>query len=585
MVDTNVVTNGSVDYRGRIADKQTTGGWKASPFIIVNEVVERISFFAIAVNMVLYLVTEMHQPIPTAATHVNDWVGASYCLTILGAFLADAYLGRYRTIIIFTSIYALGMVLMTIAGSVDSLRPPPCTTKPCTPAQATTGQNIYLSIGLGLIALGTGGIKPCVSSFGADQFDEADPKEAERKYAFFNWFFFAINMGVILGLTVMVYMQQQKGWGWGYGIPTVFTLLSILILVSGHRFYRYKKPMGSAFTRFAQVIVASLRNHFNGVKVRPETKLYEAKTQESDIFGARKIPHTMQFRLLDKAAVITDPEEETTNRWKLCTVTQVEEFKCIVRVLPIWFSTIVFALCFAQNSTFFVTQARFTDRNLGSNFQIPPGSMPVFGSLFAVFLIPMYEKIAVPFLRKSTGHHRGITSLQRIGVGFFFSIFAFVSAALVERKRLNHTNPSTMSVFWLVPQFALFGVAEIFTYVGQLEFFYDEATDGTRSISSALFLAEIGVGSWLSTGYVKIVEHATGGIEKGWLRNNLNQSRLDLYYWLLTVINVVNFVIYLVVSYNYKGRDQHAGKRLNHECAIEMRGDHIDEREFRNVAL
>nr|GMD84788.1 protein NRT1/ PTR FAMILY 8.2-like [Ipomoea batatas] len=106
-----LVTNGCVDYKGRIADKLTTGGWKASPFIIVNEVAERLAFFAIAVNMVSYLVLEMHQKLPDAATHVTDWIGAAYVLTLLGAFLADAYLGRFRTIIIFSSIYVVVCII------------------------------------------------------------------------------------------------------------------------------------------------------------------------------------------------------------------------------------------------------------------------------------------------------------------------------------------------------------------------------------------------------------------------------------------------------------------------------------------
>lgn len=94
----------------------------------------------------------------------------------------------------------------------------------------------------------------------------------------------------------------------------------------------------------------------------------------------------------------------------------------------------------------------------------------------------------------------------------------------------------------------------MFTYVGQLEFFYDEATDGTRSLGSALFLSELGIGSWLSTAIVKIIERATGGEEKGWLRNNLNHSRLDYFYWLLAVISATNFLAYLVVAWKYKGK-------------------------------
>lgn len=129
------------------------------------------------------------------------------------------------------------------------------------------------------------------------------------------------------------------------------------------------------------------------------------------------------------------------------------------------------------------------------------------------------------------------------------------SAAVVEHKRRNHSNPETLSVFWLFPQYFLIGSAEVFAYVGQLEFFYDEATDGTRSISSAMFLSEIGIGSWLSTAIVKVIEQASGKEEQGWLRNDLNKSKLDYFYWILMGINGVNFVVYLYVARRYKGRD------------------------------
>lgn len=90
-------------------------------FMVVNEVAERLAFFAVAVNMVGYLVREMHQPFPDAATHVTDWIGAAYVLTLFGAFLADAYLGRFRTIIIFSVIYALVRIVSIHPGFFDPL--------------------------------------------------------------------------------------------------------------------------------------------------------------------------------------------------------------------------------------------------------------------------------------------------------------------------------------------------------------------------------------------------------------------------------------------------------------------------------
>ena len=164
--------------------------------------------------------------------------------------------------------------------------------------KATYGQSAFLYVALALIALGTGGIKPCVSSFGADQFDEADKAEVRKKYAFFNWFFFAINMGALLAITVLVYVQDEYGWELGFGLPAGAIVLSIVVLVVGIPFYRYQKPMGSPFTRFLQVFVAALRNHFKGVEVEGENYLYEVKTEESDILGARKLTHTSQYRFV-----------------------------------------------------------------------------------------------------------------------------------------------------------------------------------------------------------------------------------------------------------------------------------------------
>ncbi|KHN45891.1 Peptide transporter PTR5 [Glycine soja] len=384
-----LVSNRCVDLHGRIADKRTTGGWKASHFIIVNEVTERLAFFAIAVNMVAYLVFEMHQSLPDAATHVTDWIGAAYVLTLLGA---------YNILIISLQKY------------------------------------IYF----------------------------------QMKFSFLNWFFFAINMGAILGITPLVYIQDAAGFGWGFGIHAAAAICSIVILLAGLRYYRFKMPMGSPFTRFLQVMVASTMNHLNRVHLEnDQTRLYEVET-------TRKLPHTPQYRFFDTAAVMT-------NRWRICTVTQVEEFKSFIRVLPVWASTIALSVSYAQLSTFFLSQANIMDRTLGTHFKIPAGSVPVFSAI-TLILVPIYEKFIVPSLRNIIGHHRGVTSLQRMGVGLFVLIFAMASAALVERKRRDHKSLK-MSVFWLLPQFFLMGAAEVFTYVGQLEFFYDEATDGTRSFS------------------------------------------------------------------------------------------------------
>lgn len=182
--------------------------------------------------------------------------------------------------------------------------------------------------------------------------------------------------------------------------------------------------------------------------------------------------------------------------------------------------------------------------------------MQVFAVVNAFITVPVYEKYIVPVLQRKTNHHRGLTSLQRMGLGLFISIFALAAAAVVERMRRTHSNPSSLSVFWLVPQYFILGGAESFTYVGQLEFFYDEATDGMKSVCGALFLSEIGIGSWVNSALVKIVERTTGTGENGWLRDDLNESKLDYYYMILASVSAVNLFLYVWVARRYKGRHQ-----------------------------
>lgn len=118
-------------------------------------------------------------------------------------------------------------------------------------------------------------------------------KIVQMKFSFLNWFFFAINMGAILGITPLVYIQDAAGFGWGFGIHAAAAICSIVILLAGLRYYRFKMPMGSPFTRFLQVMVASTMNHLNRVHLEnDQTRLYEVET-------TRKLPHTPQYRFVN----------------------------------------------------------------------------------------------------------------------------------------------------------------------------------------------------------------------------------------------------------------------------------------------
>ncbi|OAP09137.1 PTR4 [Arabidopsis thaliana] len=249
--------DGSIDIHGNPPLKQTTGNWKACPFIFANECCERLAYYGIAKNLITYFTNELHETNVSAARHVMTWQGTCYITPLIGALIADAYWGRYWTIACFSAIYFTGMVALTLSASVPGLKPAECIGSLCPPA--TMVQSTVLFSGLYLIALGTGGIKPCVSSFGADQFDKTDPSERVRKASFFNWFYFTINIGAFVSSTVLVWIQENYGWELGFLIPTVFMGLATMSFFFGTPLYRFQKPRGSPITSVCQVLVAAYR--------------------------------------------------------------------------------------------------------------------------------------------------------------------------------------------------------------------------------------------------------------------------------------------------------------------------------------
>ncbi|KAF5750861.1 Peptide transporter 1 isoform 1 [Tripterygium wilfordii] len=562
MAEDDVYTNdGTVDFHGKPANKTKTGNWKACRFILGNECCERLAYYGMSTNLVNYLELRYNQGNATAANNVTNWSGTCYITPLIGAFLADAYLGRFWTIAGFVVFYILGMTLLTMSASVGALMPH-CDKDTCYP---TTMQSVVLFISLYMIALGTGGIKPCVSSFGADQFDETDEREKEKKSSFFNWFYFSINVGALIASSVLVWIQMNVGWGWGFGVPTAAMAIAIVFFFLGSRLYRHQKPGGSPLTRIFQVIVVSFKK-FNVKVPADKSLLYETADEEGSIEGSRKLEHTEELTFFDKAAVEeiqTDRIKGLANPWRLCTVTQVEELKSIIRLLPVWASGIVFATVYSQMSTMFVLQGNTMDQHMGPHFKIPSASLSIFDTISVLFWAPIYDLMIVPFVRRFTGHERGFTQLQRMGIGLVISIFAMIAAGVLEVIRLdivernNYYDLKTipMSIFWQVPQYFLIGCAEVFTFIGQLEFFYDQAPDAMRSLCSALSLTTVALGNYLSTLLVTIVTKITTRHGKlGWIPDNLNRGHLDYFYWLLAILSLLNFFVYLLIArrYTYK---------------------------------
>ncbi|KAL8236085.1 hypothetical protein R6Q59_017166 [Mikania micrantha] len=567
----NVLIEGKVDWKGRPAMKDKHGGMLAALPPLATFAFDNMANLALAVNLVTYFNEVMHYDIAESANHLTNFMGTNYILSIVMACLADAYVGRFRTVLIATFVECVGLALLTVQAHYPKLKPPLCNIfLPTSNCEKVSGRNaVLLFFAIYLLAIGGAGVKAALPSHGADQFDEKDPKEARQMSTFFNGLLLSLAVGGSVSLTCFVWVQDNKGFDRGFGLSLIAMFLGATVFMFGLPWYRIYIIQGSsAITEILQVYVAAIRNWKLKLPEDP-SELHEIPMDKEAALHQEFLPHRDVYRWLDKAAIRLDNQTESPGPWKLCRVTQVENAKIFLSMVPVFLCSIIMTLCLAQLQTFSVQQGVTMDIKLTNSFNMPPASLPIIPIAFILILIPIYDRILVPFIRKFTGIPTGITYLQRVGVGLILSSLSMAVAGIIEVKRKNvakHHNmldavpvlqPLPISVFWLSFQYFVFGVAESFTYVGLLEFFYSQAPKSIKSVSSCFLWSAMAIGYFMSSIMVKIVNHATKGVTEsgGWLvGNNINRNHLENFYYLLAALSLINFTFYLFVATRYKYR-------------------------------
>ncbi|XP_070050991.1 protein NRT1/ PTR FAMILY 4.3-like [Nicotiana tomentosiformis] len=580
-------TNSSVDWRGRPSNSIKHGGMKAAAFVLGLQGLEIMGIAAVGNNLITYVINEMHFSLSESANIVTNFIGTVFILSLLGGYLSDSYLASFWTLLIFAFVELSGFILLSVQAHLPQLKPPKCNNMLNTHdngdqlcAEAKGFKALIFFVALYLVALGSGCVKPNMISHGADQFNHQ--KQSKQLSRYFNAAYFAFSMGQLIALTLLVWVQTHSGMDVGFGVSAAAMALGLITLVAGTFFYRNKPPQGSIFTPIAQVLVAAFlnRKHISPSDTRMLHGTHTIKnvnpTMSHDNIGI--LLHTNRFRFLDKACIKVQDGNNTKkiSRWRLCTVTQVEQVKILISVIPIFACTIIFNTILAQLQTFSVQQGSTMNTKLTKNFHIPPASLQSIPYILLIFIVPLYDTFFVPFARKFTGHDSGITPLQRIGLGLFIATFSMVSAALMENKRrISAVNENkTISIFWITPQFLIFGISEMFTAVGLIEFFYKQSLKGMQSFLTAITYCSYSFGFYLSSLLVSLVNNITSNSSHGgWLSdNNLNKDRLDLFYWLLAVLSFLNFFNYLFWATWYS-KNQTSSATIQQDFNFKVVGD------------
>lgn len=239
-------------------------------------------------------------------------------------------------------------------------------------------------------------------------------------------------------------------------------------------------------------------------------------------------------------------------------------------------ATFIPSTMLAQISTLFVKQGTTLQRKIG-NFEIPPASLAAFVTISMLVCVVIYDRYFVKIMRRWTKNPRGITLLQRMGIGLVLHIIIMVIASMTEMYRLRVAKDHglvesggrvPLTIFILLPQFVLMGTADAFLEVAKIEFFYDQAPEMMKSLGTSYSMTSLGVGNFISSFLLSTVSHITR--EHGrheWILNNLNASHLDYYYAFFAILNFLNFGFFLLVTkfYVYKAEVSESMEVLRQE--------------------
>ncbi|XP_040991173.1 protein NRT1/ PTR FAMILY 2.7-like isoform X1 [Juglans microcarpa x Juglans regia] len=531
------------------------GGWITFTFITGAAAGLTLATGGWLSNLIVYLIQEFNVKSINAAQISNIMNGCINLFPVIGAIVADSFIGSFFVASISACISLMGIVLLELTATLDSLRPQSCDdgSSLCTPPSKLQYAILYTA--LALACIGCGCTRFTLATMGANQFDK--PNDQGR---FFDWYFFTFYTSSAVSSTVIVYIEDNLSWRLGFGLSAIANFIGLAFLLLGNRFYLHVKPHGSPFTGLIRVIVATIRKRKVQLSSKTEDYYYGQN-------GIAEIPppSKKRFRFLNRAALKTEGDVQwdgsVAKPWRICTMQQVEDLRNLMRILPLWSTGVFLSTPIGILSSLAILQALTMDRSFGPHFKIPSGSILVLVLIWTSISLTIIDRFLCPMWQKLTGSSP--TPLQRIGVGHVLNTLSMLTSALVESKRLKiahahhlRDQPSSivpMSVLWLVPQLALVGIGEAFHFPGQVALYYQEFPTSLKTTSTAMISTIIGIAYYLSTALIDLVRRVTG-----WLPDNLNDGRVDNVYWALVVVGVLNFGYYLMCACSY--RYQNVGK-------------------------
>lgn len=503
-------------------DHNETGWPKGVPYIIGNEGCERFSFYgmkAILYVYLTYLLTEsgMLQAAAEkqATATVHTFVAGVYALPMIGALIADRLLGKYPTIIVLSLVYCAGHACLAMF----------------------EGNFTGFAAGLVLIAIGSGGIKPCVSAHVGDQFGRGNWHRVQKVYMAF---YFIINFGSFFSTIAIPYIKETLGYSVAFAIPGVLMFIATIFFWMGRNVFVHVPPSPGGKLGFIDVLSGMLLFMVVGLPMFGAPLLpayaelaigekfgvaavflalgmavfgYRQKLEPDDGFLAILF-YTLRVKFggsedtpLPKAsgeqvrAVGADVADNFRSHsfWGPAARRFGQEATegpvAVLKILGVFAMVSVFWALFDQHASSWVEQARAMDRtiNLGFvSFTMLPSQVSAANPILVMMLIPLMGWAGYPFMEKV--FRTEMTPLKRMTIGMFVASLSFVIVAL-NQQRLD--DGESVSIGWQLLAYVVITLAEVMVSITGLEFAYTQAPKRMKSLIMGFWLFAVAVGNVL----------------------------------------------------------------------------------------
>lgn len=531
----------------------------AAAAVLLVQMLERAAFFGVAGNLVLYLNSANFQwDGGQASSAALVFLGASYLLAPVGGWLADVYLGRFRAIALSLLLYLVASSLLPATAVPDGRRSfcgelpesplsPACPSHGCARPWHAPYCAPTLYVGLLLLALAASSVRSNLTSFGADQVMDLG-RHASRR--FFNWFYWSINVGAVLALLVVAFIQQNISFLVGYSIPMGCVGLAFFVFLFATPVFITKPPTGS---QVSSMLKLALQNCCPRLWCRHSAR----DPQDAQLLPGQRSPWPGP-----------SPQEDVAN------------FRVLAKILPVLVTLVPYWMVYFQMQSTYVLQGLHlhipnifpgypgnSSVALGarnSGYKIPEAWLLLANVVVVLILVPVKDHVLDPLLLRC---NLLPSALQKMALGMYFGFASVVVAGFLEMKRLDYVHhnqtvsqqigedvyyAAPLSIWWQIPQYLLIGISEIFASIPGLEFAYSEAPRSMQGAIMGIFFFLSGVGSLLGSSLEALLS-----LPGGWLycpkdHGNINNCQMDRYFFLLAGIQAAAALLFTWIAHRYE---------------------------------